>query len=102
MDTTTNADSGTASPTGLRGRVYAVLEAPDLLRQGGAGDGPHLRGSVIPEIFLVSRNPGQHPVVDPLDSTQSEKYLFHLVSPGGVFHRGSVFSGIRAALLGGS
>ena len=29
MDTTTNADSRTASPTGLRGRVYAVLEAPD-------------------------------------------------------------------------
>ena len=53
MDPVTNADSRPASPTGLRGRVYAVLEAPDLLRQGGAGDGPHLRGSVIPEIFLV-------------------------------------------------
>ena len=38
----------------LRGLVYVSLEAPDLLRRGKAGDGTHLQGSVIPEIFLVS------------------------------------------------
>ena len=53
MDTVTNSDSGPDRRAGLRGRVYASLEAPDLLRQGGPGEGPHLRGSVIPEIFLV-------------------------------------------------
>ena len=53
MDTVTSSDNRPDRRPGLRGRVYASLEAPDLLRQGGAGDGPYLRGSVIPEIFLV-------------------------------------------------
>ncbi len=54
MDRVTSSDGRAARPVSLRGRVYAMLEAPDLLRRGGAGDGPYLRGSVIPEIFLVA------------------------------------------------
>ncbi len=53
MDPATSSDVGAGRLAGLRSRVYALLEAPDLLRRGGAGDGPYLRGSVIPEIFLV-------------------------------------------------
>ena len=53
MDTAMSSDSRAGRRRGPRSRVYALLEAPDLLRRGSAGDGPHLRGSVIPEIFLV-------------------------------------------------
>ena len=53
MDPATSSDVRPGRPVGRRSRVYALLEAPDLLRQGGDGDGQYLRGSVIPEIFLV-------------------------------------------------
>ena len=53
MDPPTSSDVRAGGPARLRGLVYVLLEAPDLLRRGGANDGPYLRGSVIPEIFLV-------------------------------------------------
>ena len=53
MDTATSSDRRAVRQNGLRSRVYASLEAPDLLRRGNASDRPYLRGSVIPEIFLV-------------------------------------------------
>ena len=54
MDTVPSSDSRAARPGSLRGRVYAMLEAPDLLRKDGGGNGPYLRGSAIPEMFLVA------------------------------------------------
>ena len=53
MDTVPSSDSREVRQSSLRTRVYASLEAPDLLRRSSASDPPYLRGSVIPEIFLV-------------------------------------------------
>lgn len=53
MDPATSSDVRAGRQIGLRSRVYAWLEAPDFLRRGGGERGPYLRGSVIPEIFLV-------------------------------------------------
>ena len=54
MDPVTSSDSRAGRQGRLRGRVYALLEAPDYLRQGRAGDRPSSGGSIIPEIFLVT------------------------------------------------
>ena len=54
MDPVTSSDRRAGRPGTLRGRVYALLEAPDYLRQGRAGDRPSSGGSIIPEIFLIS------------------------------------------------
>ena len=54
MDPVTSSDSRAGWQSRLRGRVYALLEAPDYLRQGRAGDRPSSGGSIIPELFLVS------------------------------------------------
>ena len=53
MDTGTSPNVRSGRLGGLRSRVYAWLEAPYLVRRGGGDGRPYLRGSVIPEIFLV-------------------------------------------------